>query len=68
MSDPTPIPMSEVEAEAERCRDILNNEPHDEDSDMLYAAYCALLMVLGYGTMPPSEMFHKSRARNQQQR
>lgn len=59
MAEPTPIPISEVEAEAERCRKILNDEPPDEFSDMLYAAYCTLLMVLGYGTELPSKQFRE---------
>jgi hypothetical protein len=52
------ITLEEVEAEAQRCRAILDNEPPDEGSDMLYAAYNALLFVLGYGVEVPSKQFH----------
>ncbi len=52
------ISLDEVTAEAERCRLILDNEPADEGSDMLYAAYNALLFVLGYGVELPSKNFH----------
>ncbi len=52
------ISLDQVAAEAERCRLILDNEPPDDGSDMLYAAYNALLVVLGYNVEVPSKMFH----------
>lgn len=53
----TLLPLAEVEAEAQRCRKILDDYPSDENSDMLYAAYNALLFVLSYGVAQPSELF-----------
>lgn len=52
------ISLEEVAAEAKRCRLILDNQPSDEGSDTLYAAYNALLFVLGYGVKVPSKSFH----------
>jgi len=53
-----PPSASEVEAEAERCRIILDTKAADGGSDLLFGAYNALLFVLGYGVAPPSEHFH----------
>lgn len=48
------IPLADVQREAEKCRIMLDKG--EGDTDPLYAAYNTMLMVLGYGTMPPSEM------------
>lgn len=46
-----------VSSEAEKLRLMLN--AGDGQTDQLYAAYNALLMVLGYGMEPPSEMWRE---------
>lgn len=51
------IPLEEVSREAAKLRIMLDEGVGD--TDQLYAAYNALLMVLGYGVMPPSEMWGK---------
>ena len=47
----------DIEAEAQKLRKML--DAGEGGSDQLYAAYNALLMVLGYGVRPPSEMWNK---------
>lgn len=57
MADGELRPLAEIEAEAQRCRRILDEKPSNDESDMLYVAYTALLFVLGYHVYPPSEQF-----------
>ena len=51
------IPLEDTQREAARLRIMLDEGVGD--TDQLYAAYNALLMVLGYGVQPPSEMWGK---------
>lgn len=49
------ISFERVQREAETLRAMLDKG--EGDTDALYAAYNALLMALGYGVKPPSEMW-----------
>lgn len=51
----TALSEADVETEAQALRKMLDS-PHS-NSDMLYAAYNALLFALGYGVAAPSKMF-----------
>jgi hypothetical protein len=48
-------PLPEILAEAERLRIML--DAGEGDTDALYPAYNALLLVLSYGVKPPSEVY-----------
>lgn len=60
MTEPTQLPLAQIEAEADRVRLILDNEPPNDNSDMLYAAYNALLYALGYNVHTPAELWGMS--------
>ena len=55
------IPLSDTAREAAKLRIMLDQAIGD--TDQIYAAYNALLMVLGYGVQPPSEMWNRPRAK-----
>lgn len=59
------IALDDVQREAAKLRIMLDQGVGD--TDQLYAAYNALLMVLDYGVMPPSEMW-RDRAKAEKER